>query len=150
MCVYFPSSMFANENSTDDINDWYGTCWASASSLILSRIGRGIRILITQSDLLNALYAAYSFSKDSMFIMNSCCITFGICTTLYTDRNTTVITMHYTIVNTLVNTNMFTVVFAFVMAVVGTCVNRGKYGLIFISCAYKIGVYLYGKGIFYV
>ena len=140
---YLLSSMFANENRTDDISDWYGTCWVSASSLILSRIGRGIRMLITQSDLLNALYAAYSFSKDSMFIMNSCCITFGMWTTLYTDRNTAVITMHYTIVNTLVNTNIFTVVFAGVMTGVGTCVNHGKYGLIFVGCAYKIGVYIY-------
>ena len=80
---YFLSSIFASENRTDDISDWYGTCWASASSFILSRIGRGIRMLITQSDLLNALYAAYSFSKDSMFIMNNCCITFGICKLLY-------------------------------------------------------------------
>ena len=108
-------------------------------------MGRGMRMFITQSDLLNALYAAYSFSKDSMFIMNSCCITFGMWTTLYTDRNTAVITMHYTIVNTLVNTNMFTVVFAGVMTVVGTCVNHGKYGLIFVGCAYKIGVYIKGK-----
>ena len=55
----------------------------SASSLILSRIGRGMRMLITQSDLLNALYAAYSFNKDSMFIMNNCCITFGMDEPLY-------------------------------------------------------------------
>lgn len=102
-----------------------------------------MRMFITQSDLLNALYAAYSFSKDSMFIMNSCCITFGMCTTLYTDRNTTVITTHYTIVNTLVNTNIFTVVFAVVMTGVWAGVYRGKYGLIFVFCAYKIGVYIY-------
>ena len=75
-------------------------------------------MLITQSDLLNALYAAYSFSKDSMFIMNNCCITFGMCTNLHTNHNTAVITMHYTNVNTIVNTNMFTSVRAFVMAVV--------------------------------
>lgn len=81
--VDYLSSMFANENNTEDISDWYGTCWASASSFILSRIGRGIRMLITQSDLLNALYAAYSFNNVSMFIMNNCCITFGICNLLY-------------------------------------------------------------------
>ena len=75
---YFLSSMLANENNTDDISDWYGTCWASASSLILSKIGRGIRMFITQSDLLKALYAAYSRNRDSMFIINNCCITFGI------------------------------------------------------------------------
>ena len=55
----------------------------SASSLILSRIGRGMRMLITQSDLLNALYAAYSFNNVSMFIMNNCCITFGMDNPLY-------------------------------------------------------------------
>ena len=55
----------------------------SASSLILSRIGRGMRMLMTQSDLLNALYAAYSFNNVSMFIMNNCCITFGIGNPLY-------------------------------------------------------------------
>lgn len=81
--LYFPSSTFASENSTDDINDWYGTCWESASSFILSRTGRGMRILITQSDLLKALYAAYSRNKDSIFITNNCCITFGICKLLY-------------------------------------------------------------------
>lgn len=81
--IYFPSSIFASENNTDDINDWYGTCCLSASSFILSSTGLGIRIFITQSDLLNALYAAYSFNKDSMFIMNSCCITFGIVKPLY-------------------------------------------------------------------
>ena len=80
---YFLSSRFAKEYSTEDISDWYGTCCSSASSLILSRIGRGMRILITQSDLLNALYAAYSRNSDSMFIINNCCITFGICNLLY-------------------------------------------------------------------
>lgn len=40
-------------------------------------------MLMTQSDLLNALYAAYSFSNVSMFIINNCCITFGICNLLY-------------------------------------------------------------------
>lgn len=77
------SSILASENNTDDISDWYGTCCWSASSFILSRIGRGMRMLMTQSDLLNALYAAYSFSNVSMFIMNNCCITFGICNLLY-------------------------------------------------------------------
>ena len=42
-----------------------------------------MRILITQSDLLNALYAAYSFNSVSMFIMNNCCITFGMDDPLY-------------------------------------------------------------------
>ena len=87
-------------------------------------MGRGMRMFITQSDLLNALYAAYSFSKDSMFIMNSCCITFGMWTTLYTDRNTAVITMHYTIVNTLVNTNIFTLVITGVLWGVWAGVNQ--------------------------
>lgn len=77
-----------------------------------------MRILITQSDLLNALYAAYSFNKDSMFIMNNCCITFGIWTTLYTDHNTAVITMYYINVNTIVNTNIFTSVVTLVLIVV--------------------------------
>ena len=40
-------------------------------------------MFITQSDLLNALYAAYSRNRDSMFIINNCCITFGICKLLY-------------------------------------------------------------------
>ena len=53
-----------------------------------------------------------------MFIMNSCCITFGILTTPYTNHNTAVITMHYTIVNTVVNTNILTAVKTVVMAVV--------------------------------
>ena len=69
---YLFSSIFANENNTDDINDWYGTCCCSANCLILSRMGRGIRIFITQSDLLKVRYAAYSRSNDSMFIMNNC------------------------------------------------------------------------------
>ena len=38
---------------------------------------------MTQSDLLNALYAAYSRSKVSIFITNNCCITFGIDNPLY-------------------------------------------------------------------
>ena len=78
MGAYFFSSRLAREYSTDDISDWYGTCWVSASSFILSKIGRGMRMLITQSDLLNALYAAYSRNKVSIFMMNNCCITFGI------------------------------------------------------------------------
>ena len=82
MCYFF-SSRLASENSTEDISDWYGTCCSSANSLILSRTGRGIRILITQSDLLKALYAAYSRNRDSMFIMNNCCITFGMDKPLY-------------------------------------------------------------------
>ena len=118
---YFPSSMFASENSTEDIRDWYGTCWASASSFILSRIGRGIRMFITQSDLLNALYAAYSRSNDSMFITNNCCITFGI-TNSYTLYNTTVFTRNYTIVFTIVNTNIFTFVMAVVLGFVWSVV----------------------------
>lgn len=55
----------------------------SANSFILSRMGRGMRMLMTQSDLLNALYAAYSRSRDSIFITNNCCITFGIHILLY-------------------------------------------------------------------
>ena len=35
---YLFSSIFANENNTDDISNWYGTCCWSASSLILSSI----------------------------------------------------------------------------------------------------------------
>ncbi len=65
-------------------------------------------------------------------------------TTPYTSHNTAVITMHYTNVNTIVNTNIFTSVFALVMACVDTFVNHelvAKYGLIFVSRAYKIGVY---------
>ena len=99
----------------------------SASSLILSRMGRGMRMLMTQSDLLNALYAAYSFNNVSMFIMNNCCITLAW-TILYTDHNTAVITMHYTNVNTIVNTNIFTSVITVVLwgvwAGVNQCANR--------------------------
>ena len=102
-----------------------------------------MRILITQSDLLKALYAAYSFNKDSMFIMNSCCITFVICTTLYTDRNTAVITMHYTNVNTIVNTNIFTAMFTIVITVVMAGVYGADLDLIFVWVAYKIGVYIW-------
>lgn len=115
---YFLSSIFANENKIDDINDWYGTCCSSASSLILSRIGRGMRMLITQSDLLKALYAAYSFNNVSMFITNNCCITFGIYFTFYTNCNTTVFTINYTIVFTIVNTNILTAVITGVMTLV--------------------------------
>ena len=93
----------------------------------MSRTGFGIRIFITQSDLLNVLYAAYSRNNASMFIINNCCITFGIlhpCTLNNTFVITLVITVDYISVFTIVNTNINTRVSAGVMAVVGTGVNR--------------------------
>lgn len=85
---------------------------------MLSKTGRGIRMFITQSDLLNVLYAAYSFNKDSMFIINSCCITFGIYTISYTNHNTIVFTSDYNIVLAFVNTFVIAGVMAFVMSCV--------------------------------
>lgn len=75
-----------------------------------SNISCGIRIFMTQSDLLNVRYAAYSFNNASMFITNSCCITFGILTPFYTLFNTHVFTIDYNIVFTLVNTFVNTAV----------------------------------------
>ena len=87
MCFYCwgapVASTFTKEYRTDDINNWYGTCWSSASFLMRSKIWCGMRIFITLSDLLNARYAAYSFNNASIFIMNNCCITFGIHNLLY-------------------------------------------------------------------
>ena len=83
-------------------------------------------MLITQSDLLKARYAAYSFNRASMFITNNCCITFGILTYLYTLSNTYVFIVDYNIVFTLVNTNVNTTVITgvstFVYGFVGTAV----------------------------
>ena len=95
-----------------------------------SKIACGIRILITQSDLLNVRYAAYSFNSASIFIMNNCCITFGMLTPLYTLLytllNTSVFTIDYnivfTVVNTFVNAAVITGVCTVVMMFVGACV----------------------------
>ena len=104
-----------------------------------------MRILITQSDLLNALYAAYSRNKDSMFIINNCCITFGICNLLY-------FIQYRRTYNELYHCK-YNCQYKYIGADIGGCmyVCGGicilcDLGLIFVFCAYKIGVYITVEG----
>lgn len=118
----------------------------SASSLILSRIGRGMRMLITQSDLLNALYAAYSFNKDSMFITNNCCITFGMYNPLYRPQYRGHYNELYQCKYNCQYKYIYVCNYVCVVRCVGDCVVC-VFNLIFTICAYKIWtVYLIGKG----
>ena len=109
-------------------------------------MGRGMRILMTQSDLLNALYAAYSFNKDSMFITNNCCMTFGIDNSLYRPQYRGHYNALYQCKYNCQYKYLYVCNYVCVVVGVGVCIGC-VFNLIFVICAYKIGyVFNFGKG----